>query len=127
MKSPYLKLQESKWSVMTEEEKQVVAQTIQEKPEEITNSVLKLCNIVRQPLNVHGNNDFIKKRSGLSNGRHLLRPDLRIRFGTFGFRKNQPSRDIGSNMDLGNESRTTKANTIRKDAESINNNTEMRT
>ena len=85
--------------------------------------MLKLCNVVREPLNVHGNNEFMKKRTGLSNGRHLLKPDMRIRFGTFGFRKNQPSRDLGSTTNHSrNESKTTKANTIHyvRDAESIN-------
>ena len=115
---------------MTEEEKQVVAQSVTETPEQVTASVLKLCNVVRQPLNVHGHNDFIKKRTGLSNGRHLLKPDMRIRFGTFGFRKNQPSRDLGSNTEYSrNGSRTTKANTIHhliRDAESVNTNSDIR-
>lgn len=56
----------------------------------VTNQVLKICNVVRQRLDVHSNDDYVKKRSGLGGtGGHLLSPDLRVRFGTFGFTRPQ--------------------------------------
>ena len=48
--------------------------------------MLKICNVVRQRLDVHDNDEFVKKRSGLGGtGGRLLSPELRVRFGTFGF------------------------------------------
>jgi len=41
-------------------------------------------------MDVHGESDFIKKRSGLGGtGGRELSPELRVRFGTYGFKKNQ--------------------------------------
>ena len=58
-------------------------------PERVTNQVLKICNVVREKLDVHGEGQrFMRKRSGLGGtGGRRLSPDLRIHFGTFGFKK----------------------------------------
>lgn len=58
-------------------------------PEQVTNQVLKLCNIVRQSLDTRQDGQYMKKRSGIggTGGRHLS-PELRTRYGTFGFKKN---------------------------------------
>lgn len=57
--------------------------------EKVTSQVLKLCNIVRRRLDVHGDTDYIKKGSGLGGtGGRQLSPELRVRYGTYGFKKN---------------------------------------
>ena len=80
---------------MTEEEKQFLLNSQQEESlgdinaDKVTNKVLKICNVIRQRLDVHGESDeYVKKRSGLGGtGGRLLSPELRVRFGTFGFNK----------------------------------------
>ena len=49
--------------------------------------MLKLCNVIRNRLNVHGGSfDYVKRRSGLGGtGGRKLSPDLRFKFGTYGF------------------------------------------
>ena len=78
---------------MTDEEKQFTQAHQKNSYEninadQVTNSVLKICNVVRQRLDVHDNDDFVRKRSGIGGtGGRLLSPELRVRFGTFGFNK----------------------------------------
>ena len=49
-----------------------------------------MCNVVRQRLDVHKNDDFVRKRSGLGGtGGYKLSPELRAKFGTFGFTRPQ--------------------------------------
>ena len=79
---------------MTEEEKQEAAANQQASDDinadQITNQVLKICNVVRQRLDVHNNDDFVRKGSGIGGtGGSGLSPDQRIRFGTFGFTRPQ--------------------------------------
>lgn len=78
------------WNSMSEEEKKVMQMMSQTQisPEKVTNQVLKICNVIRQPLSVNGTSDYMKKRSGLGGtGGRELSPELRIRFGTYGFNK----------------------------------------
>ena len=57
-------------------------------PEKVTNQVLKICNVIREPLSMTGASDYMRKRSGLGGtGGRELSPELRIRFGTYGFNK----------------------------------------
>jgi hypothetical protein len=78
------------WNSMSEEEKkamQIMSQT-EISPERVTSQVLKICNVIRQRLDVKGHSDYMKKRSGLGGtGGRELSPELRIRFGTYGFGK----------------------------------------
>ena len=74
---------------LSEEEKALLLRHSRSKvnPGQVTNQVLKLCGVVRQKLDVHGGGDFTKKRSGLGGtGGRQLSPELRIRFGTYGFK-----------------------------------------
>jgi len=75
---------------MNEEEKRAMLIMSQSEinPTQVTLQVLQLCNVVRERLGVNGKNDFMKKRSGLGGtGGRLLSPELRMRFGTYGFYK----------------------------------------
>ena len=70
---------------MQEEEKLLATQHSSENinADIVTNQVLKICNVVRQRLDVHDNDDFVKKRSGLGGtGGRKLSPEQHIRFGT---------------------------------------------
>ena len=75
---------------MSEEEKAAV-QLLQKQeisPDQITGDVLKLCNIVRKRLDLRADGSaYMKKRSGIGGtGGRELSPELRVRFGTFGFK-----------------------------------------
>ena len=52
-------------------------------------------------MDVHGQSGFIRKRSGIGGtGGRQLSPELRMRFGTYGFRKKNPERKIKSKENL---------------------------
>ena len=75
---------------MTEDEKRaVIVSQAEISPEKVTNQVLQICNVVRQPLAVHGDHfAYVRRRSGLGGtGGRNLSPELRIKFGTYGFSK----------------------------------------
>ena len=78
------------WGSMTDEERQAMKMMggIDISAEKVTNQMLKICNVVRNRMDVrNGDGSFMKKRSGLGGtGGRELSPDLRIRFGTFGFK-----------------------------------------
>jgi len=65
--------------------------------------VLKLCNVVRQRLDKRKDGQFLKKSSGLGGtGGRQLSPELRIHFGSYGFKKRntvkfEPEAEIFSN------------------------------
>lgn len=100
---------------MTEEERRVMELlgSSSTQADQVTGQVLKLCNVVRQRLDVHGPDTFIKKRSGLGGaGGRRLSPELRIRYGTFGFKsKNNQTRGSNQAFSLLDE-RVTSANTM---------------
>jgi hypothetical protein len=75
---------------MTEDERRaVIVSQAEISPEKVTNQVLQICNVVRQPLAVHGDQfAYVRRRSGLGGtGGRNLSPELRIKFGTYGFSK----------------------------------------
>ena len=100
------------WNKLTAEEKEaikIMKSTSDVSPEQVTNQVLKLCNVVRESQDVNGTGVFMKKRSGMGGyGGRDLSPELKIRFGTFGFKKpgNKSSKQGGM------FERLTTANTI---------------
>ena len=76
---------------MTVEERKAASMlgTLEESPEVITHKVLKMCNVVREPREGEGA-QFMKKRSGIGGtGGRRLSPELRLRFGTYGFKNKQ--------------------------------------
>lgn len=80
------------WKRLSEEEKAAVRmlQHNDVSAESVTQEVLKLCNVVRQPLDIKGEGSYMKKRTGLGGtGGRQLSPQLREKFGTFGFKSLQ--------------------------------------
>ena len=93
----------NEWKNLTEEEKAILQRHSRQKinPGQVTNQVLKLCGVVRQKLDVHGPSEFTRKRSGLGGtGGRQLSPELRIRFGTYGFKNKRDDEQILSNQNL---------------------------
>ena len=79
------------WKSMSEEEKLVAMQVMSKQeisPEQVTGQVLKLCNVVRDRMDLRRDGAaYMKKRSGIGGtGGRELSPELRVRFGTFGFK-----------------------------------------
>ena len=85
------------WTQMSSDERaamQMLGSSSSISPEKVTNEVLKICNVVRQKLDVHGEGEkFMRKRSGLGGtGGRRLSPEMRIHFGTFGFKNGEALR-----------------------------------
>ena len=64
-------------------------------PEMVANQVLQICNVVRKRMNVHNNSfDYIRGRSGIGGtGGRNLSPELRVKFGSFGFSRRNGQRN----------------------------------
>lgn len=82
-------------------------------PDQITGDVLKLCNIVRKRLDKRlDGGEYMKKRTGLGGtGGRELSPELRVRFGTYGFKNKQPI-DLKSKEYLINFDKISNSNTL---------------
>ena len=90
---------------MTEDEKRaVIVSQAEISPEKVTNQVLQICNVVRQRLAVHGDQfAYVRRRSGLGGtGGRNLSPELRIKFGTYGFGKRNKQRNMTASNDAAN-------------------------
>ena len=84
------------WKNMTEDERKAASMlgTLDESPEQITHKVLKLCNVIRE-VREGEHTSFMKKRSGIGGtGGRKLSPELRLRFGTYGFKNSQRQQQI---------------------------------
>ena len=89
-------LMDHDWKNMTEDERKAASMlgTLDESPEQITHKVLKLCNVIRE-VREGEQTSFMKKRSGIGGtGGRKLSPELRFRFGTYGFKNSQRQQQI---------------------------------
>ena len=75
--------------------------------------MLRLCNIVRKRLDLRPDGQYMRKRTGLGGtGGRELSPELRVRFGTYGFRNKQAVATIKSKENLLNLDKMSNSNTI---------------